>query len=557
LYQVIIFMGQNCKSLKIVAGFFGAIALTQFFAPNTSARAADTVVVRFGAFAESISLAELQTTAETGRFPESFDIYTKRLSEQQRGQILGALRTNMPINVVTMSKLLNTRIGTTILNDLSTVTIREDNAGALALRAGLVLGATAPQGFSVLTFIAAYPSKRLEINLPQAFKVAGNLNKGFWQTQQFMVAIAPQLSSRKPQISLPFDPSQPGSAKVQVLNLSLNDEKRQRQIPVDVYWSDAVTSEKPVIVFSHGLGSVRTELRYLAEHFASHGYAVAALEHPGSNEINTNLALQGKTRMLKPQEFLQRPKDISFVLDELEKLNQTANNPLRGKLAINNAMVLGYSYGGSTALTLAGAEIQLESLKKRCKDNLAVFSLGETIQCVAQELPENSYQVRDARIKQAIAFNPTTSLMFGETGLTKVQIPTLVLAASADKTTPALTEQIVGFEKIPSPKWLVGILGGTHLSVKDPSATLDQRGKINTPLSGGEIIGEQADDIRKYVKAIALAFAAQMTPEAKTYTVFLTSDYAQYASTEAFPIRLVTKIPPDAMLVVKDVVQKK
>ncbi|MFH7026367.1 MAG: alpha/beta hydrolase [Heteroscytonema crispum UTEX LB 1556] len=176
-------MRQSWRSLKIVAGFFWAIALTQFFAPNTSARAADTVVVRFGAFAESISLAELQTTAETGKFPESFDIYTRRLSEQQRRQILGALRTNMPINVVTMSKLLNTHIGTTILNDLSTVIIRKDNASTLALRAGLVLGATAPQGLSVLTFIAAYPSERLEIDLPQAFKVAENLNKSFSQTQ--------------------------------------------------------------------------------------------------------------------------------------------------------------------------------------------------------------------------------------------------------------------------------------------------------------------------------------------------------------------------------------
>ncbi|MHC5719680.1 MAG: alpha/beta hydrolase family protein, partial [Nostoc sp.] len=164
---------------------------------------------------------------------------------------------------------------------------------------------------------------------------------------------------------------------------------------------------------------------------------------------------------------------------------------------------------------------------------------GEVMQCIAQELPENSYQLRDSRIKQAIALNPTTSLMFGETGLTKVQVPTLVLASSADKTTPALTEQIVGFEKILSPKWLVGIVGGTHLSVKDPSTTLDQIGQPNTPISGGEVVGEQAADVRKYVKAIALAFAAQMTPEAKNYAIFLTSDYAQFASTAAFPFRLI------------------
>ncbi|MHC5756620.1 alpha/beta hydrolase [Nostoc sp.] len=548
-------MGISWGSLKTVASFFGAIVLTQFGA-NTSAIAADTVVVRLGLFTESISLAELQNAAKTGELPGSLQSYTKGLSEQQRRVFLGALGMNIPMNVVTLDRLINTQIGTTILNDFATALARKDKAGVQALRAGLILGSTAPQGLSILSFIAAYPSKRLEINLPQAFIVAGNLNTAFWRTQQFMLAIAPQLDPKTPQIAFPFDPSQPGSAQVKILNLSLNDQKRDRKIPVDVYWSTAANPNKPVIVFSHGFGSVRTDLRYLAEHLASHGYVVAALEHPGSNEANTNLALQGKTRIVKPQEFLYRPQDISFVLDELEKLNQTANHPLQGKLATTNAMVVGYSFGGGTALALAGAELQLEHLKQRCKKNLTILSLAEGMQCIAEELPENSYQLRDTRIKQAIALNPTTSLIFGETGLTKIQVPTLVLAGSADKTTPALTEQIVGFDKIPSPKWLVGIVGGTHLSVKDPSTTLDQVGQPNTPISGGEVVGEQAADVRKYVKAIALAFAAQMTPEAKNYAVFLTSDYAQFASTPAFPFRLITQIPPDAMAVVKEFVGK-
>ena len=557
-------MGKSWGNIKTVAGFFSAIVLTQFGA-NTSAIAADTVVVRLGLFTESISLAELQKAAKTGELSGSLQPYVKRLSEQQRRFLLGALGMNVPMSVVTVNKLVNTQIGTTILNDFATALARKDKAGVQALRAGLVLGSTAPQGLSILSFIAAYPSKRLEINLPQAFIVARSLNTAFWRTQQFMLAltrsglssdIAPQLDPKTPQIAFPFDPSQPGIAQVKILNLSLNDQKRNRQIPVDIYWSTAATANKPVIVFSHGFGSVRTDLRYLAEHLASHGYVVAALEHPGSNEANTNSAFQGKTRVVMPQEFLNRPQDISFVLDELEKLNQTANNPLQGKLATNKAMVIGYSFGGSTALALAGAEFQLEHLKQRCKKNLTILSLGEAMQCIAQELPENSYQLRDTRIKQAIALNPTTSLIFGETGLTKVQVPTLVLAGSADKTTPALTEQIIGFNKIPSPKWLVGIVGGTHLSVKDPSKTLDQIGQPNTPISGGEVVGEQAADVRKYVKAIALAFAAQMTPEAKNYAIFLTSDYAQFASTAAFPFRLITQIPPDAMAVVKEFVEK-
>ncbi|MEO1374660.1 MAG: alpha/beta hydrolase [Cyanobacteria bacterium J06635_10] len=530
----------------------------------------ETVVVHYGLFAESISIAELERIAQTGTFPHRFKSYTNQLSEEQRDLILGALKAKIPINVATMSNLLNTQIGATILEKLATVIHREDDAGVQALRESLILGARGYKGFSLLCAIAAYPAKDLNINLSQAFKVFKNLNTAFWQTQQFMSAIAkrmpvrvacpkdigliaPQLARDETQLSLPFDATLPSDGKVEELTLNLYDLKRNRKLPVDIYYSNAVSNEKPVIVFTHGLGSKRTELRYLASHLASYGFVVAAVEHPGSNEANSSAAMEGKTRLLEPQEFLHRPQDISFVIDELEKLNKTLDNPLQGKLATNKVMVVGYSFGGGTALLTAGARLQPQSIKERCKGDLATLSFGEGIQRVAQELPEGSYQLRDERVKSIVALNPTSSLMFGETGLESVEVPTLVLASSADKTTPALTEQIIGFRKITSPKWLVGVVGGTHLSVKDPSVTMNQEGKLNTPLTGGEVIGEKAADIRKFVKAIVLAFAAQLSGEASKYQVFLSADYAQHASTEEFPFRLVREIPADAATVIEEI----
>jgi hypothetical protein len=41
------------------------------------------------------------------------------------------------------------------------------------------------------------------------------------------------------------------------------------------------------------------------------------------------------------------------------------------------------------------------------------------------------------------------------------------------------------------------------------------------------------------VKAITLAMAAQLTPDANKYNVFLTPEYAQFASTPLFPFRLI------------------
>ena len=543
----------NFRWFSSVASVLGAIAIGTFGGMTSPVKAAETVVVRKGILESSISVADLRELAETGKVPEKLQAYANLLSSEQRSQILGALQAKIPLNVVGLSNLLNTRIGTAILTDLTTVIPRRDGAGVEALRAALVLGAK-PEGLSVLSFIESYPSSRVVVDLDRAFSVLGNLNAGFWQTQRFMAAIAPQLAATKPALNLPFDPSLPGPNSVRVLKLDLNDSARNRRIPLDVYWSKAATADKPTIVFSHGLGSVRTDLRYLAEHLASHGYVVAALEHPGSNETNTNAAIAGKSRLLAPQEFLDRPKDISFVLDELAKLNQTDDN-LQGKIAIDRSMIIGYSFGGATALSLAGAELQLSRLKQRCQGDLIGFSLGEGIQCAAAGLPEERYQLRDVRIKRAIVMNPTTSLLFGETGLSKIQIPTLIVASSADKTTPALVEQIAGFPQIPSPKWLVGFVGGTHLSVKDPSTTLDQVRRPSTVITGDELVGDQAASIRNYIKAVSLAMAAQLTAESDKYAIFLTPEYAQFASTSAIPVRLVTEISPETNAVVQTFIQ--
>jgi predicted dienelactone hydrolase len=538
-------MAKIWRSLKIVASSIGAIAISQLLGINKPVQAAETLVIRFGPFAETTSLAELRRSAETGELPKGLELFTNRLSPEQRQMLIQGLRTKIPLNTITLSRLLNTQMGNLVLRDISKAFDRKDDAGVQALRAGIVLGSTYPGGLSVLNFIAAYPSKQLELDLAQALGVAQSLNAGFWRTQQFMLSLAPP--NNTPRISLPFNPTQPGSGKVEVSNLNFTDQKRDRTVPVDIYWSSANTPDKPLVVFSHGLGSSRRELRYLAEHLASYGYVVAAVEHPGSNQQNTNLGIAGYNEILKPQELLERPRDISFVLDQLTQVNQKTDNPLQGKLATQKVMVVGYSFGGGTALALAGGEFQLEFLKDRCTRNLTTLSLGQFAQCVSKDLPENNYQFRDERIKSAIALNPTTSLLFGDNGLTKVQVPTLILSNSSDKISTAIKEQITAFAKIPTQKWLVGVIGGTHLSVKDPSTIFDSQGKSTIPLIEGEVVGDKAKDVRNFVKAVTLAMAAQQTPEASKYAVFLTPSYAQISSNSVFPLRIITELPPEAL----------
>lgn len=536
---------KNHKKAIIFTGLLSAIAWTQYLTMCATVHAADRVTIRYGFLEESTSVAELKKATETGQLPGSLQIYTSALSQEQRNWLVQGLKTRIPINVVTLDWLLNTQLGQTVINDIATVfDRRQDQSGVQAVRSGLILAASSPEGLSMLSFIAAYPSQTLRLNLPQVLTVARFLNIDFLQTQQFLLMHSPQSDRQKPSINIPFDPTQPGqpgTQKVEISKLNLSDDKRKRKIIVDIYWSNPTNGEnnieKPLIVFSHSSSSAGTDLQYLAQHLASYGYVVAALQNPGSNFF-TNKGKVG----LNPQEFLALPQDVSFVLDELAKVNQNPNNSLQGKLTTNKVMFVGYSLGGTTALALAGGELQIASLKSSCEKNAGKLSDVQSFMCLARQLPQNNYQLQDQRVKQIIALKPASSLLFGETGLTKVKVPTLVFTASADHVTPSLTEQINGFNRIASLKWLAAAVGASHYSVVDPLVVNASLNTNNTPITSREVVGEKSADVRSYVKAITLAMAAQLTPDANKYNVFLTPEYAQFASTPLFPFRLIAPL---------------
>ncbi|MCZ0905162.1 alpha/beta hydrolase, partial [Microcoleus sp. HI-ES] len=92
----------------------------------SSVKAAETVVVRKGILESSISVADLRELAETGKVPAKLQAYANLLSEEQRSKIFRALQAKIPLNVVGLSNLLNTGIGTAILTDLTTVIPRRD-----------------------------------------------------------------------------------------------------------------------------------------------------------------------------------------------------------------------------------------------------------------------------------------------------------------------------------------------------------------------------------------------------------------------------------------------
>jgi predicted dienelactone hydrolase len=71
-----------------------------------------------------------------------------------------------------------------------------------------------------------------------------------------------------------------------VVDLTVQDTKRDRDIPVRVYLPQA-TQAAPVVLFSHGLGGSREGSRYLGKHWAARDYVAVFLKK--KNVLNAGL----------------------------------------------------------------------------------------------------------------------------------------------------------------------------------------------------------------------------------------------------------------------------
>jgi hypothetical protein len=72
---------------------------------------------------------------------------------------------------VALDKLLDTEIGQKFLSNIAPMIARRDDAGSLALRSAIVLGSNSSDGLGIISFLKAYPSKRIVINLPEALDI--------------------------------------------------------------------------------------------------------------------------------------------------------------------------------------------------------------------------------------------------------------------------------------------------------------------------------------------------------------------------------------------------
>ena len=539
----------KARTLNFTLSFFSGLCLSVLLplAVSRPAVAAEEVILTYGFVEISTSVEALRIYAQTGQANEELSPYIKFLNEDQRSQFRQALQARREISPVNISQFLHSGIGENILRSVGNIIQTKGRRnGAQGLRGALVLAAAESEGLSLLSILDYFPTRAVRIDSGQAFRGLGSFTGLIQDTQNAIAAIASRsvppsvIGAAVPPID---ELSTPGPYQITQQVLTSVDQTRARTILTDIYLPvDAPPA--PVIIFSHGLAGDRKGFVNVSRHLASHGYAVAALDHPGSNRTQLDAVLSGNEREIAtPGEFRDRPLDVSFLLDELTRLN-VGDSDFVNQLDLDQVGIIGHSFGGYTALALAGAKLNFDTLMTNCASDDFIFNAANPsmlLQCTALLDPTQfTVNLKDERIKAVIALNPVTSSLFGRSGFSQIDIPSLIVSGTNDPVAPALLEQIRPFTWLSqSPDapahFLALIRGGSHL-YEFP----DVEGADPTLTSG--LLNSDLPLVDSYLEALTFGFFQAELNQNATYQEALDNATNIQIGRQPIPLYLVNSL---------------
>ena len=182
-----------------------------------------------------------------------------------------------------------------------------------------------------------------------------------------------------------YDPFARGRFPVGVRTISAPDRARGRVFGCEIWYparsgdagqaagpgerreAAAQPGEHPLIVFSHYAGGSRRSATFLCTHLASHGYAVAALDH--SEVVAPELAgRDGETESARAARIdaviASRVPDVRFLLDHLLDGGAAGTGLDETKVGLDETQIglVGHSFGGWTALAAPETEPRVRAV---------------------------------------------------------------------------------------------------------------------------------------------------------------------------------------------------
>ena len=537
------------------------ISFTTIFNSFTlSINAAEKINFVYSPLKLSLSIESLETFVETGEIKGNLKDYQSFIDDKQLEKIRNFLTKSYNLKQVNLYKISRTSLAQDLLKQLGkVVSTHSQRNGFYAIRGAILTAAGKNDSWTIIDVLKEFPTSEIYVSLEALLQLDEEIIFYEKYKESLEKAIAIQANQQaETEDNFNFeqlaDLRNKGKYSFEKRTVPLKrDEFRQTQdgfvneysFDVDFYLPNNLNQPAPVVLISHGFGSVRQNFTSLAEHLASYGFIVAVPEHIGSNLRYREELLKGDlSSALSPVEYIDRPRDISFIIDQLENL--VAEDPQWSKVVnLEQIGVIGDSLGGTTVLSLAGATLNIPRLRQKCQQGNVIINTALILQCQANNLPPTEYNLQDSRIKAVISAHPLSSAIFGPENIARIDIPILMSGGSNDIVTPVVTEQIHPFMWLQNEqKHLLFYQPGTHFSSSQPVAeyTADYLPQF--------IIGENRDITSRYFQGIAVAFMEVYLRKNKSYLPYLSASYGNFISQkkEQLNVNQIQKLEEDNII---------
>ena len=517
------------------------------------ATSAERISFTYGAFGEFyISIDDLETFARTGAITSSFAYYADRFNPEDLVKLRNLLNRSFDVSVVTTSIFLNLPIGKQLTKEIGSIINSPLKVSQPALRASLILAAAEPDGLTILNVLRLYSTKTLRLNTRQIFKAVDEATKLLTQTEQVFQALEQEANSQieiinSRRLKALEDISQPGDSQWRQEYVSIDLKRGKaapRKIEGVVYLPLSNERPVPLVAIAPGLNTNWHNFTYIAEHLASYGFGVAALNFPSTNAERINAVLNGLDTPPSDNEWVEQPKVITKLLDEIERRSKI-DPQWQGKFDLQRVGVIGQSLGGYAAMAIAGAKVDWQHLRQKCQESnsLEQIDLNPALlwQCQSSQAVAPKTNLQDKRVVAAIAINPVTTPIFSKFGINKLKSPLMIVTGEKDRFAPALDEQIEPFtELLGIEKYLVSIEDSTHFSF------IGEGNSQDIELSP-EIIGFDPATARSYLKTLSVAFFQTHLAQQNQFRLYLTKSYLKTISKQPLSINLLRSLTKERL----------
>ena len=304
-------------------------------------------------------------------------------------------------------------------SDLSGETLREALQKAKAESAG-----GQP---SLLKVMQAIPGERVRLNLAQAQWIAARMLRQRQQAEQLLASSDPAPVGTTP---APLN-------GVVTRELALPVKHRPEPLKLLVLQPSSGGNGRLVLV-SHGLWDSPRNFQGWASVLAGQGYTVVLPWHPGSDKQQQHLVLNGAAPPPNPEELGWRGRDLIAVIDAV------AADGLAGvpRLDSEHVVVLGHSWGATTALQLAGVRPSDATMQTHCSNvDDPNRNLSWALQC-SWLTGVNDAALQDRRVIAVAAVSPPVSLLFPQGSASQLSGRVLLVSGSHDWVVPPDPEAV-------------------------------------------------------------------------------------------------------------------